>query len=104
MWSARLLRRYCIILHYIVLYSTVLYCTIFYCSVLYCTYPLQEEGFANAKMTAAVGGLVPKDANSGRTKKRQEKFQQMRTIVQQYNKIPLVDYIGMLSTHVNDNL
>ena len=69
----------------IVLSCTVLYCTELCCTVMYCTFPLQEEGLAKAKIAAAISGVVPKDANP----------------VQQYKKIPLADYINILSTHFN---
>ena len=63
----------------------------------------QEEAFAHSKMTAAVGGVQPEDPNPGRTRKRLAKFSRLQTIVKQYGKIPLKDYIAILSSHFNDS-
>ena len=53
-------------------------------------------------MTATIAGEAPLDPNPLRTKKRLEKFQKLRGIVLQYNRIPTKDYVNMLCSHFND--
>ena len=63
---------------------------------------VQEESIAHTKMTATIAGEAPLNPNPLRTKKRLEKFQKLRGIVLQYNRIPTKDYVNMLCSHFND--
>ena len=62
----------------------------------------KEESLAHTKYLAAISGEALLDPNPLRTKKRLDKFQKLRGIVTQYNKIPITDYINMMSAHFND--
>ncbi len=62
----------------------------------------KEEGFARAKMIAAISGNAPADPNPGRTKLRLRRVEKLKIIVSQYGNIPIEDYLNAVVTLYND--
>ena len=62
----------------------------------------EEEGLARAKLHAAMGGNPPSDPNPGRTKKRVDRAQALKKIVDQYGILPINTYLDALVSHFND--
>ena len=61
----------------------------------------REEGLARAKLHAAIGASPPSDPHPGRTKKRLEKAQSLKKIVDQYGILPHNKYLDALVAHFN---
>ena len=69
-----------------------------------CKYIQREEGLARAKVQAAIGANPPTDSHPGRTRKRLEKAQSLKRIVDQYGILPNNSYLDALVAHFNTDL
>ena len=61
-----------------------------------------EEGLARAKLHAAIGVNPLSDPTPGRTKKRVDRAQALKKIVDQYGILPHNTYLDALVAHFND--
>ena len=60
----------------------------------------REESLGRAKIQSmALGNLV--DSNPSRTKKRNERRQQLRSVVEQYDMLSTQDFFNMIASHYN---
>ena len=69
-----------------------------------CKYIQREEGQARAKVQAAIGANPPTDPHPARTRKRLEKAQALKRIVDQYGILPNTQYLDALVAHFNTDL
>ena len=69
-----------------------------------CKYIQREEGLARAKVQAAIGANPPTDSHPSRTRKRLEKAQALKRIVDQYGILPNSTYLDALVAHFNTDL
>ena len=69
-----------------------------------CKFIQREEGQARAKVQAAIGAHPPTDPHPARTRKRLEKAQALKRIVDQYDVLPKAQYLDALVAHFNTDL
>ena len=61
----------------------------------------KEESTARAKVAAIRNGSF-KDSNPGRTKRRQERAEKLRELVESYNTMPTEDFIDSSLAFYNE--